>query len=149
MVSGKRSTRISGLLPITTYYYRMYTVEKLGSAYGNEKSFTTLAATPTPVCEADSVEAFPKTLRLTKEESDNITVTVAGSEGCPVVSETVAAKIASGKKRISISPQSADTDTSGQAIFTITATKKAGNARIKFETASGLKAAVIVKVRKE
>lgn len=123
MVSGTRSVRISGLSPVTTYYYRMYTVEKLGSAYGNEESFTTLAATPTgtptPVCEAESMEVSPQTLKLRREASGVVTVTVAGNEGCPVVGETVTAKIKSGQKRISISPQIADTNVNGQAIVTI------------------------------
>ena len=152
--SDKVSANISGLSPSTTYYDRVVVFEKPpgGYTYGDEKSFTTLAATPTgtptPVCEAEAIEAFPKTLKLRKEESGVVTVTVAGSEGCPVVGETVTAKIKSGKKRISVTPLSQNTDASGEAIFTIAATKKAGNARVKFETASGLKTTVTVRVRR-
>ena len=156
--SEKVSARISGLSAATTYYDRIVVVTKpvptisTGYTYGNEESFTTLSATPTvtptPVCEAESIEASPKTLKLSREESGNVTVTVTGSEGCPVVGETVAAKIKSGKKRISVLPQSADTDVNGQVIFTITTTKKTGNAKVKFEVASGLKTTVTVKVRR-
>ncbi|GAN31738.1 MAG: hypothetical protein DYG83_06675 [Candidatus Brocadia sp. AMX2] len=153
-ISDKVNANIIGLSPATTYYNRVVVFEKPpgGYTYGNEKSFTTLAATPTvtptPVCEAETIEAFPKTLKLRKEESGNMTVTVTSSEGCPVAGETVTSKIKSGKKRISISPQSTDTNVNGQAIFTITATKKTGNAKVKFETTSGLKTTVTVKVRR-
>lgn len=64
-VSGKRSMQVNGLSPETTYSYRMYTVEKAGSTYGNEKSFVTLAIStpaavpsatprnaPTPICSS-------------------------------------------------------------------------------------------------
>lgn len=71
------------------------------------------------------------------------------NDGSPSVGELVTTKIKSGKKRISISPQSADTGVNGQAIFTITATKKTGNAKVKFEAANGLKTTVTVKVKKE
>ncbi|MEP9410109.1 MAG: hypothetical protein HRF42_01665 [Candidatus Brocadia sp.] len=150
------SASISGLSAATTYYYRLVVYEKPpgGYTYGNEVSFITLGATPiptvtpTPVCEAESIEASPKTLKLKREESSNVTVTVTGSEGCPVVTEMVTAKIKSGKRRISVTPLSQNTDAGGEAIFTIKATKKTGNAKVKFEVASGLKTAVTVKVRR-
>lgn len=147
------SADISGLSPVTTYYYRIVGQYKDHNTYGDEKSFITLSATPavtpTPVCEAESVETSPKTLKLQREESSDITVTVTGSEDCPVAGETVTAKIQFGMKRIVISPQSADTNVAGQAIFTITATKKTGNAKVRFVTTSGLKATVVVKVKKD
>ncbi|MCF6156263.1 MAG: hypothetical protein E3K36_13700 [Candidatus Brocadia sp.] len=147
------SADINGLSPVTTYYYRIVGQYKDHNTYGDEKSFITLAATPavtpTPLCEAESIEAFPKMLKLRREESGDVTVAVAGSEGCPVVGETVTAKIKTGKRRISVTPLSQNTDASGEAIFTITATKKTGNARVKFEAASGLKTTVTVKVRRE
>ncbi|TVM04160.1 MAG: hypothetical protein CV087_01825 [Candidatus Brocadia sp. WS118] len=151
--SDKVSANISGLSQATTYYDRIVAVTKpvptvsTGYTYGNEESFTTLAVTPTPVCEADSVEASPKTLKLERGGSDDVTVTVTGSKGCTAAGEMVTAKIQSGKKRISISPQSMDAGAKGEAVFTITAIKKTGNARVKFETASGLKTTVTVKVR--
>lgn len=156
---GKKevSARISELSAVTTYYYRIAGHDTLPGTplpmvYGNEKFFTTLEATPTPmvtptpVCEAESIEASPKTLKLQREESGDVTVTVTGSEGCPVVGETVTAKIKSGKRRISVTPLSQNADAGGVALFTIAATKKTGNAKMKFKTASGLRTTVTVKV---
>lgn len=57
------------------------------------------------------------------------------------------AKIKSGKKRVSVSPLSAYTDTNGQAVFTVTAKNKTGNSKVTFKVNS-LKESVIVKVRK-
>jgi hypothetical protein len=160
-MSDNVSAQITGLSAATTYYYRIVAVTKpvppfnTGYTYGNEESFTTLSAsatptvTPTPACEAESIDAFPKTLKLKRDESDDVTITVICTDGSPAVSELVATKIKSGKKRISISPQSADTNVDGLAIFTITATKKTGDAKVKFETANGLKTTVTVKVKKE
>ncbi len=158
-MSDNVSARITGLSAATTYYYRIVAVTKpvppfnTGYTYGNEESFPTLSATPTvtptPVCKAESIDASPKTLKLKREESGDITITVTCTDGSPVVGELVAAKIMYGKQRISISPQSADTGVDGQAIFTITATEKTGNAKVKFKAASGLKTTVTVKVNKE
>jgi sugar lactone lactonase YvrE len=39
---------ISGLSPLTTYYYRAYATNSVGTAYGNELSFTTLALADVP-----------------------------------------------------------------------------------------------------
>ncbi|MCC7210429.1 MAG: hypothetical protein E3K40_15680 [Candidatus Brocadia sp.] len=150
------SANISGLLAATTYYYRLVVYEKPpgGYTYGNEKSFITLkatpipTATPTPVCEAESIEASPKILKLKREALRNVTVTVTGIDSCSVVSEMVTAKIKFGKKRISVTPLSQNTDAGGEAIFTIKATKETGNAKVKFETPSGLKTAVTVKVKR-
>lgn len=158
-VSDNVSARITGLAAATTYYDRIVAVTKPvppfnnGYTYGNEESFTTLSATPTvtptPVCKAESIDASLKTLKLKREESGNVTITVTCADGSPAVSELVETKIKSGKRCISISPQSAETNVDGQAIFTITATKKTGNAKVKFETANGLKTTVTVKVKKE
>ncbi|TVM03252.1 MAG: hypothetical protein CV087_06115 [Candidatus Brocadia sp. WS118] len=48
---------------------------------------------------------------------------------------------------MSVSPEQAVTGPSGQAVFTITATKKTGNAKLIFE-AEGLRDKVSVKVEK-
>lgn len=104
--------------------------------------------TSTPIhCEAENIESYPKTLKLKKEESGNVTITGSCIDGYPDIGETVTAKIKSGKKRISISPQSAMTDVSGQAIVTITATDKTGNAKVKFETTNDLKTTITVKIK--
>lgn len=150
------SANISGLLAATTYYYRLVVYEKPpgGYTYGNEKSFITLEATPIPtvtpmpVCEAESIEASPKILKLKREEIGNVTVTVTGSEGCLVVTETITAKIKSGKRRILVTPLSQNTDAGGEAVFTIKAMNGTGNAKVKFEAAGGLKTAITVKVKR-
>ncbi|BBO18678.1 conserved hypothetical protein [Candidatus Brocadia pituitae] len=98
-------------------------------------------------CQADSIEASPKTLKLKIKESGTATLTVLCSDGSPVICETVMATIKSGKKRISVTPLSQDTDVNGEAIFTITATTKTGKAKVEFE-ATGLKTTVTVKVKK-
>lgn len=59
------------------------------------------------------------------------------------------AKIKSGKRCVSVTPLGQNTDAGGQAIFTITATKETGNAKVKFKIAGGLKTTVTVKVRRE
>ena len=67
-----------------------------------------------------------------------------GGKPLQVVQECV---YASGKKRISVSPTSQTTNENGQAIFTITAKKKTGKARITFQ-AAGQKKSITVTVKK-
>ena len=86
------------------------------------------------VCKPVRIRLKPASLRLNREEMDEVTVTVTGNGGCPVEEETVTATIdKAGKKRISISPASAVTDESGEAEFTITATEKLGTAKVTFK----------------
>ena len=108
----------------------------------------TPTVTPTPVCEPESVSVFPTRLKLKRKESGEVTVTVNGDTCDVVAGETVTATInQAGEKHISISPTSATTDASGEATFTITATKKTGNARVTFK-ADSAKKIITVKVRK-
>jgi gliding motility-associated-like protein len=44
---GAFTTNLSGLTPGTTYYYRAYATNSIGTSYGAELSFTTPTATPT------------------------------------------------------------------------------------------------------
>ena len=75
-------------------------------------------------------------------------MTVEGDD-CLAAGVTVTATTnKAGAKRISISPASAKTDASGEAEFTITATKKTGNAKVTF-TAGDVKKKMTVKVRKK
>ncbi len=106
----------------------------------------TPTAIPTPVaCSADLMTVFPDNLKLRREESDDVLVTVIGEGDCPVEGETVKAKVTKGKKRITVSPSSAITNDDGQAEFTITAQKKTGKAKVKFKSGN-LKTIVKVKV---
>jgi len=75
-------------------------------------------------------------------------VKITGEDGCSVEGEIVMATIgASGKKRISVSPASQLTNENGQAIFTITAKKKIGKARVAFHAAGQTKS-ILVTVKK-
>lgn len=107
--------------------------------------------TPTPACEPIELDAEPEPLKLLREESATETVTVTCSDGSPSPNRIVTATTTSGKKRIVVSPPSAVTDENGQAQFTITATTKTGNAKVRFQDAARkeLKDTVTVKVKKK
>ena len=105
-------------------------------------------STATPVCVATSIVISPTKLTLSKKASSEVTVKITGNGNCPVEGETVTATIgAPGKKRISVSPSSQSTNENGQAIFTITARKKIGKARVTFQ-AAGLTKSITVTVKK-
>lgn len=74
---------------------------------------------------------------------------VKGEDGCPVEGETITANIApSGKRLISISSTSRNTDANGEATFTITAKKNAGKAKIPFQ-AEGQTKSITATVKKQ
>ncbi|BBO16413.1 conserved hypothetical protein [Candidatus Brocadia pituitae] len=104
--------------------------------------------TPTPTCKAANLDAKPEPLKLLRGRSADETVTVTCGNGEPKAGILVTATVRNGKKRISVSPSSAVTDTNGQAMFTITAREKTGNAKVSFNAADGLRDNVPVKVRK-
>ena len=96
--------------------------------------------TVTPVCEANSMSVSPTAMTLSKKQSSDVTVTVTGDGNCPGEGETVTVKItSSGKRLISISSTSKDTDINGEATFTITAKKKVGKAKVTFQAAGQTK----------
>ncbi|TVM03962.1 MAG: RCC1 repeat-containing protein [Candidatus Brocadia sp. WS118] len=102
---------------------------------------------PTPVCEADSMAATPTTMQLTEGESGEETITVVCEDGSPAVGEIITWKVKLGKKRITITPNSAITNANGEARFTITAEEPTGNAKIKFkDTLAKLKTTVTVQI---
>ena len=102
--------------------------------------------TPTP-CEPEMISVNPTSLKIAKKTSEDVTVTVAGADGCAVEGEPVTVTInPAGKKHILISPESAETDENGEATFTITA-KKTGSARVTFN-AGDLRESIVVKVKK-
>lgn len=111
---------------------------------------STPTPTPTP-CEADVISlSSGNYLTLKKKTSEKVTVTVTGANGCAVEGETVEAFVttASGQKRITVSPKTAETDENGQVVFTITAQKKLGKATVAFE-AGNLETLLNVKVSKK
>ena len=169
-VSGPRigtetvSIDISGLSAATTYYYRIAAKDNWpggssDTAYGDEKSFTTLETTatptpsitptviPTPECEVKFIEVLPKRLKLKRGENGEVIVTLEG-DNCEPEGQTITAIVGKGgSERISIPPISQETDENGVAKFTITAKNKIGNARVTFKAGS-LKKSIIVKVRR-
>lgn len=93
-----------------------------------------------------SITTDPNKLYLSREESSDVTVTVTGEYDSPSEGETINATVnKAGKKRISVSPSGNITDANGQALFTITAKKKKGTAKVKFKT-DCLKKSLTVKV---
>ena len=58
--TGSFTSNISGLIPGTTYYVRAYATNSIGTAYGNEESFTTIAVS-LPVLTTTSISAIAYT----------------------------------------------------------------------------------------
>jgi hypothetical protein len=114
----------------------------------------TPAATPTTsACEPDFITLDTKRLNLKLGESKTVTATVTGSSDCRPEGVAVNAVVKTGKNRVAIDTTTATTDANGQAIFTITAGQKKGNAKTVFtvEDSEGevYKTFVIVKIRKK
>lgn len=150
------SASIGGLSAATTYYYRLVVYEKPpgGYTYGNEKSFTTLGATPIPTvtpmphCEAEFVEVSPNRLTLRRGKSSEVTVILKGKEDCSTEGKIVTATINKVSNiRITVTPANRAVDENGEAKFVITARNKVGNARVTFKVDS-LRKSIIVKVRR-
>jgi len=101
---------------------------------------------PSPVeCTAGEMALSPVKLNLRKNESDEVTVTVTGTNGCPVEGKQVTATVGRGRSLVSVSPASQETDEDGQAVFTVEAKKRTGIAKITF-SAEALKKSMNVKV---
>ncbi|WP_347273443.1 choice-of-anchor V domain-containing protein [Candidatus Kuenenia sp.] len=105
-------------------------------------------------CAAKSIEVPNSKIKLLFGESDEVTVTVTGANGCAAEGVKVTASLSkAGNKRVEISPESVETNENGEARFTITAKEKNGNAKVTFK-ADGIKgkkgkAKLVVKVRKK
>src|SRR3990167_8990571 len=97
----------------------------------------TATATPTPIIcdEATDIEAEPDLLILKVKNSDTVTVTVTGEDGCPIEGDTVRAS-GNDSSLISVVPQTQVTDENGEARFKITANNKTGNAVVMFRDGS-------------
>ena len=92
-------------------------------------------AAPSEECvNAENLEVEPTVLTLGKRESDNVTVTVAGEDDCPVEGDTVKARVdEDGEKLIKVSPNKQRTDENGQAVFKIKAKNKTGSSTVTFK----------------
>ncbi len=158
---------LTSLLPETTYYFRIagndsYLGYTTDTSYGEEKSFTTLAATVTPTltttlllstpspsstpaeCLVQSLEVSKKRLVMKRGQSKEVVVTVAGEDCIPVGIEVTANISRAGFGRMSLSSTSEITDVNGQATFIIKG-RKPGRGKITFKV-NDLEKTVIVKI---
>ena len=77
---------------------------------------------------------------------NTVIVTVTGEDNCPVEGDTVRTRVYN-PEIVEVSPRRQVTDENGEAVFTIRATDKAGNAVVIFRDGS-LSTQVAVKVVK-
>src|SRR3990172_2042623 len=97
-------------------------------------------------CELKSVKVSSGVVKLKIGESKEVTVTLAGDNDCPIEGEQVTAKTTTtGRKFIKITPTSKNTDSNGDAVFTIKAKNTTGRAKVTFRSGSK-KISMIVRV---
>ncbi|MBZ0099418.1 MAG: SBBP repeat-containing protein, partial [Taibaiella sp.] len=166
--SGAYDTSFSSLIPVPTvcatpcaiYYVDGYDVF-ISKFDGNLSADTTsptptptvtVTATPTPTdkdCKAETITTDPeKKLVIKRNQSDTVTVSVLGKDGCPVEGAVVKARLnRRSKKKISVTPE-ITTDAEGKAVFTVTAYNKKGTAKIVFSP-KGLKMKMKAKLKVE
>lgn len=115
----------------------------------NETTIANFRLQPETCEVATTIEVSPTELTLKKRQSNEVTVTVTGEDGCPVEGDTVKARVdKNGKKLIKVSPKKQKTDANGQAVFTIKAKNKTGIATVTFKDAA-LSTTVTVSVVKQ
>ena len=126
------------------------TSPRTGTMTVEEQTFTVNQESPPPppVCEAETITISPPVLTLKKKTRGDVVVAVTGADGCAVEGTLISATVSSGKKRITVSPSSGETDENGLAVFTITAKKKTGKAEVTFQ-ADDLESLMTIKVRKK
>ena len=108
----------------------------------------TASTTPTPECKVKSMSMSMGKLSLKMGKCRDVTVTLEPDGNCSTEGKTVTIKLSTaGKKRVSVSPESGQTDSDGKVGFSITALNKPGNAKVTF-VHEEIKKFVIVKVRK-
>lgn len=99
-------------------------------------------------CEAKSISVSPTSLSLKRKVGTDITVMITGDDNCPVEGDEIIVEIdTAGKRLISISPVSANTDEEGNAVFNIIAKLKTGKTKVTFRSGN-LKTTLKVKVGK-
>lgn len=97
---------------------------------------TTATSTTTTIAQISSINALPKSIVLSKKQkSQDVRITVLGKDGNGIPSVDVSATIGNVlKKIISLDPETATTDDSGKATFTVSkAGKKKGTGVIVFK----------------
>jgi len=78
--SGSFTSNISGLQPGTTYYVRSYAINSVGTAYGNDVTFTTIQTSTVNTTAATSVAYTTATLNGTVN-ANNLSITVTFEYG--------------------------------------------------------------------
>ena len=108
----------------------------------------TASATPTPECTVKSMSVSREKLPLKMGKCGDVIVTLEPDGNCSTEGKTITVKLSTAsKKRVTISPESGQTNSDGKVGFSITALNKPGNAKVTF-VHEKIKEFVIVKVRK-
>ena len=88
----------------------------------------------TSTCEVGSLKLSAAKLKLKKDEEHEITVTATGKDDCTAEGEVVTVQLnVAARKLMSVTPEEQVTDSKGEAVFTISASGKAGNATATFK----------------
>jgi len=97
--TGAFTSSITGLTASTTYYVRAYATNSLGTSYGTQVSFSTLAANTTPVVTTTAVTSITQTTASSggNVTSDGgLTVTARGVCYATTQTPTIASSIVAG-----------------------------------------------------
>ena len=91
--TGTYSISLTGLLPATTYYVRSFATNSVGTVYGTETSFTTIAIAPTlTTTAASSVTKYAANTGGTIISNGGSTITASGicwsSTATPTISDS-------------------------------------------------------------
>ena len=84
------------------------------------------------VLSAGKMTLLPDKLQLSPNTSNEVTVTVTGTNGSSANGKQVTAKVMTGRNSVTVSPASQELDEDGQAVFTIKAKNKTWRARVTF-----------------
>lgn len=118
-----------------------------GSEGGNCTYFVITASTSAE-CEGEKISVSKSSLKLRRNESTEVIVTITGENNCLVEGGMIKAIVNSiSKKYVSVMPPSATTDADGKVVFSVTAKEKTSRGIVKF-LAGDLKKYITVKVRK-
>jgi len=118
------------------------------SVSGNQKTKALQTLTSTDeACKPADITADQEDVVVSIDSNAQVAISISCDDGSFVEGEQVTWKIKSGKKKISVTPNSATTDVNGQAAFTITGVKK-GKAIVEFKSVD-LKVKVKVKIAKQ
>ncbi len=105
-----------------------------GTTGWSVENFLAKAEETKPNCKAQKIAVFPGRLVLKRRKGHEVVVTVSGTDDCLVEGETVRAIMGkSGKNSIKVIPKNNQTDSHGQATFTVTAKNRTGRTKLTFK----------------